>query len=173
MHCFAWKGCHYFLYQLLQEIAAWITQDAKLRIVDALLMLIFRLGQCLCRCSFCLFRLPIRRLCITATNSLFNCLAFKTKNCWRSFDADINILSRQNLLWWITVCVLIWIYWFSFGLSATQPFGNAVPSKLHAWVALILLTFKYLAEWFISPAILLYINQYSHATAHYSAIILL
>jgi len=39
-------------------------------------------------CSlFCLSKLPIRRLCLTATKSLFNYHTYKTKNRWRSVDA--------------------------------------------------------------------------------------
>ena len=58
-------------------------------------------------------------------------------------------------------------------LIETRPFGKSQPSNTVAWVALILLKCIYPAEWFISPTILLFIKQYSHATAHYFPIVFL
>jgi hypothetical protein len=39
------EGIQYVIYEWLQPIATQVTQDAQLKIVDALLMLIFRMGQ--------------------------------------------------------------------------------------------------------------------------------
>ena len=60
-----------------------------------------------------------------------------------------------------------------FYLIQARLFCKAKASLLLAWVALIQTTLIHLAEWCISPATLLFINQYSHATAHYSPIMVL
>ena len=64
---FASKGCQYLMNGCLELIGAWITQDAKLKIVDALLTLILSMGRWPCCCLFCLYKLAIRQWCITAT----------------------------------------------------------------------------------------------------------
>ena len=81
--------------------------------------------------------------------------------------------SIQNLLPSIIVLIIIWTERLHFWLNETWPFGKAKPSNILALVALILLKCKYLAKWFILSAVLLYINQYSHATAYYCPIIFL
>jgi len=55
----------------------------------------------------------------------------------------------------------------------TWPFGKAMPSNIHALVAVILFKFIHLAKLFISPAALLCMNQYSNVTAQYCPIIFL
>jgi len=42
---FAYKGSQYFVYDYLQPVAPHITQNIQLTIVDALLTLIFKMGQ--------------------------------------------------------------------------------------------------------------------------------
>ena len=85
---FAKRGRQYYLYGCPQHIARRITQDARLKIIDAPLTLIFAMGQWLCPTMFCLLRLPKRWLCINVTKSHFNDLTYNTQNCWRSIDAD-------------------------------------------------------------------------------------
>jgi len=63
--------------------------------------------------------------------------------------------------------MIIWHYWFAFCLIQTGPFGKAEPSNLLALVALIRLKYIPLAKWLCLPDILLFINQYSQATAQY------
>jgi len=88
--------------------------------------------------------------------------------CWRSVDAHFNVLSFQNLLPSIIVLILICTYWLDFWLIETRPIGKAEPPNIPLLLALILLKCIHLAKWFISPAILLRINLYSHVTAYYS-----
>jgi len=94
-----------------QPIGKWITQDAKLRIVDAPLTLILGMQQGAFRCLLCLYRLPTYRLCITVTKVLCNTCTYKTTNHWRSVDAHFNVLSIQHLLPSIIVSIMIWTYW--------------------------------------------------------------
>jgi len=84
---FASKASQYIIYIYLQPVAPWITQDAKPKLVDAPLTLIFTMWQGLYLNPFCLYRLQIRRLCITATKSHFNYLTYRTRNRWRTIDA--------------------------------------------------------------------------------------
>jgi len=69
----------------------WIIQDATPKIVDALLMLIFRLGMEPCRCLFCSSKLPICWLWIPVSKWHPNGLTtYQTKNRWRSIDAHFQ-----------------------------------------------------------------------------------
>jgi len=113
-----------------------------------------------------LSRLPKRQLCITATISLLNYPTYKTKNRWCSIDAHFNVLSIQYLLPPIFVYIMIWTCQLPFWLIETRPCGKAEPSNILAPFAFIPINFIYLAEWFISPTVHLFINQYSHVTAH-------
>jgi len=109
----------------------------------------------------------------TATNSVCNYLLTRQDNRWRSIDAHFNVLSSQNLLPSILVFIIIWTLWMLFWLIETHSFGKAKPGNILAQVGFIPLKVIYLSEWFIWPAILLCMNQYSHATAHYSPIMFL
>jgi len=62
------------IYGCLQPIRNQITQDAKLKLVDAQLMLIPTMAQCPCCWLFCLYKLPIRWLCLTGTNQFPNAI---------------------------------------------------------------------------------------------------
>jgi len=55
-------------------------------IVDAPVMHIPRMGLWLCCSLICLYKLPIRWICITATRSLFNDHTWKTTHRWHSVD---------------------------------------------------------------------------------------
>ena len=107
------------------------------------------------------------------TKSHFDNLTVKTKNYWRSVDAYFNVLSFRNLLPWMIVFIIVWTDWIPFWLIETRPFGNADPSNIVALVTLILLQFIQLPKWLIPHTILLFINQYPHATAHSTPIIFL
>ena len=91
-------------------------------------MLIFRLGQWLCRLLYCLYRQPIQRLCLTVTNSLHNHVAYLTKNRWLSVDPRFNVLSSPYLRPSIMQWIIIWTHWF----------GNAKPSNVLSRVTPIL-----------------------------------
>jgi len=97
VYCFAKEGCQYIGYGKQRPGHFSITIHKRLKIVDASLTLIFRMGQWLCRSLFCQRRLPVRCLWKTAARSLFNYRTYETKNCWRSVDAYFNVLSSQNL----------------------------------------------------------------------------
>ena len=86
---------------------------------------------------------------------------------WCSFQCIVH----SNVLPSIIAFILIWTYWLSFRRIETGPFGKAEPRNVLALVAPIILKFIHLAKWFILPAMLLLINQYSLATAQYSPII--
>jgi len=119
---------------------------------------------------FCPKRQPIPHLWISATNRHLDYTRCKAKDRWRSVAAHFDILFIQNLLPLIIVFTIVWTYWLPLWLTKTQPFGKAKLSNILALVTLILLNFIYLGKWFISPAILVFINQYSHATSRYSHI---
>jgi len=50
---FAPKGGQFLIYGCFQPIASWITHDARLKIIDARLTLIFRIEQRVCCFCFC------------------------------------------------------------------------------------------------------------------------
>jgi len=127
----------------------------------------------LCCCLFCLQKLPICWLCITATTSWFNCHTYKTTNRWHSVDAHCNVLSIQHLLPSIIIVIMIWTYWLSFCQIKTRPCGKAERSNILAMFALTQLKFTYHSKRFIAPAIHMSINRYSQVTVHHSPIVYL
>jgi len=74
-----------------------IIQDARPRIVNALVTLISMMGQGACRLPFCLLRRPILPLWVDATMQLFDCLMDTTVNRWRSIDAHLRAHLRDTL----------------------------------------------------------------------------
>jgi len=119
---------------------------------------------------------------IEATNMLvmhnsnqinYNYLTYKINNCWCSVEDTFNELFIQTLLPSIFVFIIGQTYWLPFWQIETWPFVKAEPSHILALVAIIPWRVIYLAKWTIPPMILLFINQYSHATVHYSSIIFL
>jgi len=125
------------------------------------------------RCLVCIWKLPIRRGCITPTRSLFNDCTYKTTNRWHCVNAHCILLSIQHQLPSIIVFIMIWTHWMSFSQIKTLPYGKPERSNILARFAPTWLEFIYLAKRFIAPAIHLFINQYSQATAHRSPIIYL
>jgi len=67
--------------------------------------------------------------------------------------------------------MIIITYWLPFGPIETQQVGKAEPSNILARAFLILPKLIYPTEFYISPAKLLFMNNYPHATAHNSPII--
>jgi len=143
--------------------------DAMPKIVDAPLPHMSRMQQWPCRVLLWIWLQPIYRLCLTTTKSLYNYHVYKTNNCWCLVDAHLNPLPSHYLL----PSIIVWRIMCTHSLPCcqigTQPCGKAEPSNILAQVALILPKLMYLAEWFNSPAIHLFMNKYSHATAQYSA----
>jgi len=92
---------------------------------------------------------------------------------WHSIDAHFDVLSIQYLLPSLIVFIMIWTYWLSLSQIETQPCGKAKCSNIVSLFALKLQKFMYLAKSFIPPAIHLFTNWYSQATAHHSPIIYL
>jgi len=98
---FAPKGGQYLIYGCLQPITSGITQDARPKIIDAPLTVIFRMGQGACCYCFCLRRRPIPHLWMFATNCQLDYARCKTKHCWRSVDAHFQDGAQsQSLLFW-------------------------------------------------------------------------
>jgi len=131
-------------------------------------MLIFRMGQWLRCCLICLYRLPIHWLCITATKWWPNYHTYKTKTHWCSINAHCTVFSILNLLPLMNVFIIISTYWLPCWLIETRPFGKSKINNILAQVALILFKLLYFAKWVLLPVIVLFVNQYSHATAHHS-----
>jgi len=52
MHHNAWTGRKYIVYESLPQLNTYTTQDVKPNIIDAPLMLSFRMGQWLCHFLF-------------------------------------------------------------------------------------------------------------------------
>jgi len=84
------KGGQYLLYGCLQPIACCITQDARPKIIDTPLTLIFRMGQTVCCFCFCHSRQPIPYVWMAATNRHFGYPRCTAKNRWRSVDAHFQ-----------------------------------------------------------------------------------
>ena len=85
---FSLKASQYHIYEWPQLIAMQITNDARPKIVDAPLTLIFRMGQGVCGSFFCLKSQPIPHLWMAANNRHADYQWCKSKNRWRSIDAD-------------------------------------------------------------------------------------
>ena len=79
---FAPKGGQYLIYRCLKSIASWITQDARPKIDDAPLMLIFKLGRWVCCFCFCHSRQLVPYLWMAATNRHFGYPRCKAPNHW-------------------------------------------------------------------------------------------
>jgi len=87
-----------FSYRLYHAHRALIYHPAWPKMVDAPLTLSFKVGQGACHCLFCLSRWPILWLCITTRKSIFNYRTDKTKNHWRSIDANcLEIIAMWEL----------------------------------------------------------------------------
>ena len=69
---FASKCYQYWINGCLQPIRTSITQDAKVKMVDAPLKPILRMRQRVCRCCVCKWRRPISDKWMTATNRKIN-----------------------------------------------------------------------------------------------------
>jgi len=87
---FAYNGCHYVAYAWGRPHQVSITLLSWQKIVDNPLTLIVSIRQWLCRFLFCLSRLPIRWLCITASISPSNFLTAMTRNHWHSIDGHFQ-----------------------------------------------------------------------------------
>jgi hypothetical protein len=81
---------------------------SKARSIDALLKLIFRMGQWLCCLLFCQERLPVCLLWIVPTTSPFNYRTYNTENHWRSVNVHFNVRWSHNLLPLIFATLNIW-----------------------------------------------------------------
>jgi len=85
----------------------WITQNAIHKIVDALLTLIFRLGQWPCHDRFCSEWMPIRWLWGHPIAEPLDYTWSYAQNRWHSVD---NLLTRC----WCSVDNLLTLWWCSF-----------------------------------------------------------
>jgi hypothetical protein len=97
-NCFAYRGSQKFLYDWLQPIGDVISQDTWPKIVDALLMLIFIMGQGGYCCLFGLQRRPKILLWLTRTYRRCDCPGRMTINRWRSVDAHFHHGAGKVLL---------------------------------------------------------------------------
>jgi len=88
--CIAFNGSQKFLSDCLQHIISVITQDAWPQIIDALLSLIFKIGQGRYCNLLCLFRRPKIHLWLTATYWWCDYPGCIAKNCWSSVDAQFQ-----------------------------------------------------------------------------------
>jgi hypothetical protein len=88
--CFAYKGSHRFLCDWLQPIQGVISQDAWPKIIDALLTLIFLMGQGGDCYLFHLYRQPIVLLWLTTTNWRHDSWGCMTKILWHSVDIHFH-----------------------------------------------------------------------------------
>ena len=147
-----------------------IDYEARPTIVDAPLTLIFKMGQRWYHILFCLSRRPEIHLWLSATYLRCDYPGHRTKNYWHSIDAHFNLLCRQYLLPSINIWNIFQTYCLPFCPIETQPVGKAVLSNILAQAYLILPQLIYLSEYYILPARVQSMNNYPHATAHYSAI---
>ena len=170
---FPTKGCQCLINGCQQSIGTWISQDTKLKIVDAPLILILRVGQWPCYCLFCPSKLPIHRFCITATKARLITVLTKPQIVDAPLMLSLLYCPFNICLPSTTVFIMIWTYLSSFWQIETWPWGKAKSSNIVTLFALTRLKFIYLAKSFIAPAIHLSINWYSQATAHHSRIIYL
>ena len=98
---------------------------------------------------------------------MFHYCAYMITNGWHTVDAIFNMLSIQYPLLSMIVFITIWTTWVSFWQIEAWACGKAKHFDILALFALILVKFIYPAKRFIAPAIHLFINWYSPATAHH------
>jgi hypothetical protein len=109
-----------------QRLNTWIISiSTTLQIGDAPLTLILWMVRWPCCCFFCLYKLPIHRLCVTATKSLVKYRTHNSKNHWHSVGTYFNALSIQYLLPSIIVCIMIWTNSVLFWPIENWPWGKA------------------------------------------------
>jgi len=85
---FASKGCHYRINGCLLPFGTYLTQDAKLKIIDASFTLMLRMGRWSCYYIFWQWNLPKCLLCITTKKSLENYRTYKTTYLCRLVASD-------------------------------------------------------------------------------------
>jgi hypothetical protein len=112
----AYNGGQCSIYDSLQPLPTQIPNEAKPKIVDALLMPIFMMGQHVCCFLFVLQMGPILHLWRPATIYNTDYQWCKTKHYWCSVDAHFKVLSSQNLLTAIIVFIIISAYELLLGL---------------------------------------------------------
>jgi len=88
---FAQKGGQYYDYECMPLHGSRIIHDARPKIVDTPLTLIFRRWLRYCHQHFCLERRPIVWLWEYAVAWPLNYPWCETKNCWRSVDAPLTL----------------------------------------------------------------------------------
>jgi len=99
----AYKGGQYSICNSQQPFTTQITKDAKPKIIDTLLTLIFMMGQGACHYFFGLQRRPIFHLYQSATIHNSDYQRCMTRNCWRSFNARFHDGAGSMLLFlWLT-----------------------------------------------------------------------
>ena len=77
-------------------------------------------------------------------------------------------MSVEHLLPSVIVCIIFWTSWLPFSVIETRPYEKVKCCNIFAQVALIPWNFIFLGAWFLSHTIDQCINQYLHATPHYS-----
>ena len=87
---FAYNSSLYVIYECLWPIAMQINLDAKITIVDALLTLIFRMGQQACHFPIWLYMRPILQLWTSAFNCQSDYPQCKTRNHWHTIDSHFQ-----------------------------------------------------------------------------------
>jgi len=85
------NGCQLQVYRCVCSIANWITQDARPKIVVALLIFNDMMGQRVCSSLFCLYRQPILWWYIPPTNAHFTYLTYGTIYRWHSVNSHFTI----------------------------------------------------------------------------------
>lgn len=80
--------------------------------------------------------LPILRLCITLSRSLFNYPIYRTTNRLCSIKTQCNVLPFEYLLPSMMVFITMWTYWQSFRLITPLPFHKVEGLNIVAVFAL-------------------------------------
>jgi len=87
---FAYKSSQYHIYEWPQPMATQVNNDARLKIAEAPLTLIFSMGQGACGSLLYLEGQPMPHLWMAATDRHADYAGCKTKNRWRSVHAHIQ-----------------------------------------------------------------------------------
>jgi len=83
-------------------VISWLTGP---KIIEALLTIIFKMGQGVSCFVFWLWRVAKLTLCVFVTKSHFNFPTYRTKNCWRSVDAHFQDGAGSILLSFLRIIV--------------------------------------------------------------------
>ena len=99
----SYTGCRLHVDGCLWSSTSYVTENARAKISNAPLTLIFKMKQGACLILYLLSRQPILHLWLSATNHHSDFQRWKINNCWRSVDAHFQDGAGSVLLFFLPI----------------------------------------------------------------------